>query len=162
MVASDACRGRLTCNLLIGQWTLDPIGETRGFSRGGQYAVRLALIVDMQVVLSVIGCPNLPVKSAEPDGPKGGIFVAVKCQGAEQVCNGPCSRFLLLLADTHRRRTQAINFLEFIEAAHASSVLFSCLMSSSTVKTVPPVRMAKTPRIDLRLSRTPGALIAIT
>jgi len=37
--------------------------------------VCLALIVDGQVVLGVIGCPNLSVKSAEPDGPKGCIFV---------------------------------------------------------------------------------------
>ena len=71
--------------LLIGRWTLDPIDGTKGFLRGGQYAVCLALIVDGQVVLGVIGCPNLPVKSAEPDGPRGCIFVAVKGQGAEQV-----------------------------------------------------------------------------
>ena len=71
--------------LLIGRWTLDPIDGTKGFLRGGQYAVCLALIVDGRVVLGVIGCPNLPVKSAEPDGPRGCIFVAVKDQGAEQV-----------------------------------------------------------------------------
>ena len=47
-------------------WTLDPIDGTKGFLRGGQYAVCLALIVDGDVKLGVIGCPNLPVDNSEP------------------------------------------------------------------------------------------------
>jgi 3'(2'), 5'-bisphosphate nucleotidase len=41
-------------------WTLDPIDGTKGFLRGGQYAVCLALLIDARVELGVIGCPNLP------------------------------------------------------------------------------------------------------
>jgi 3'-phosphoadenosine 5'-phosphosulfate (PAPS) 3'-phosphatase len=41
-------------------WTLDPIDGTKGFLRGWQYAVCLALLVDARVELGVIGCPNLP------------------------------------------------------------------------------------------------------
>ena len=40
-------------------WTLDPIDGTKGFLRGDQYAVALALIVGGQVQLGVLGCPNL-------------------------------------------------------------------------------------------------------
>ncbi|MEM6394157.1 MAG: 3'(2'),5'-bisphosphate nucleotidase [Planctomycetota bacterium] len=40
-------------------WTLDPIDGTKGFLRGQQYAVALGLIEDGQVVLGVLGCPNL-------------------------------------------------------------------------------------------------------
>lgn len=40
-------------------WALDPIDGTKGFLRGGQYAVCLALIVDGHVKVGVIGCPNL-------------------------------------------------------------------------------------------------------
>jgi 3'(2'), 5'-bisphosphate nucleotidase len=40
-------------------WTLDPIDGTKGFLRGEQYAVALALVEDGQVVLGVLGCPNL-------------------------------------------------------------------------------------------------------
>ncbi|KAH9979513.1 hypothetical protein BGW80DRAFT_1435017 [Lactifluus volemus] len=47
-------------------WTLDPIDGTKGFLRGGQYAVCLALLVDAHVELGVIGCPNLPVTVATP------------------------------------------------------------------------------------------------
>ena len=40
-------------------WTLDPIDGTKGFLRGEQYAVALGLIEDGEVVLGVLGCPNL-------------------------------------------------------------------------------------------------------
>ena len=42
-------------------WALDPIDGTKGFLRGGQYAVCLGLIVDGDVKVGAIGCPNLPV-----------------------------------------------------------------------------------------------------
>ena len=68
-------------------WALDPIDGTKGFLRGEQYAVCLALIVDSVVQVGVIGCPNLPQNPAEPDGSRGCLFVAVRGQGAEQVCD---------------------------------------------------------------------------
>lgn len=40
-------------------WTLDPIDGTKGFIRGDQYAVALALIVEGQVTFGILGCPNL-------------------------------------------------------------------------------------------------------
>lgn len=70
---------------LKGHWALDPIDGTKGFLRGGQYAVCLGLLVDGQVEVGVMGCPNLPVNPKEPEGEKGVIFVAVKGQGAFQV-----------------------------------------------------------------------------
>jgi 3'(2'), 5'-bisphosphate nucleotidase len=60
-------------------WALDPIDGTKGFLRGDQYAIALALIEDGEVILGVLGCPNLP----RPDGEKGSIFVAAKGQGVE-------------------------------------------------------------------------------
>ncbi len=55
-------------------WTLDPIDGTKGFLRGDQYAIALALIERGEVVLGVLGCPNL----ANPDGSTGATFVAVE------------------------------------------------------------------------------------
>jgi 3'(2'), 5'-bisphosphate nucleotidase len=54
-------------------WTVDPVDGTKGFLRGGQYAVALALIVGGQVQVGVLGCPNL-------DG--GVIFSAVRGSGS--------------------------------------------------------------------------------
>lgn len=48
-------------------WCLDPIDGTKGFLRGrlegGQYCIALTLIEDGTPVVSVLGCPNLPLPS---------------------------------------------------------------------------------------------------
>lgn len=74
-------------------WALDPIDGTKGFLRGGQYAVCLALMVDGVPTVGVLGCPNLPIDDQAPldssigtdadsgEG-KGVLFSAVKGQGA--------------------------------------------------------------------------------
>lgn len=62
-------------------WTLDPIDGTKGFLRGEQYAVALALIEGGQVVLAAIACPNLP---AAPGGVGGTLVWAVRGEGAWQ------------------------------------------------------------------------------
>lgn len=66
-------------------WALDPIDGTKGFLRGAQFAVCLALVENGKVVLGVIGCPNLAENIASNDeqtGIKGGLFSAVKGLGA--------------------------------------------------------------------------------
>ncbi len=68
-------------------WTIDPVDGTKGFLRGDQYAVCVSLIVDSEVKLGVIGCPNLPVDQDDPEGKRGCIFVAVKGHGTRQVCH---------------------------------------------------------------------------
>ncbi len=60
-------------------WTLDPIDGTKGFLRGQQYAVALALIEEGQVVLGVLGCPNL----AGANGATGVLMAAVRGQGGK-------------------------------------------------------------------------------
>jgi 3'(2'), 5'-bisphosphate nucleotidase len=61
-------------------WTLDPIDGTKGFLRGEQYAVALALIEDGQVVAGLLGCPNLP----DAAGGRGLLFSAVRGEGARR------------------------------------------------------------------------------
>lgn len=63
-------------------WTLDPIDGTKGFLRGEQYAVALALIVDGMVQLGVLGCPNLTHSSQLELGGPGSLVVAVRDQGS--------------------------------------------------------------------------------
>lgn len=57
-------------------WTLDPIDGTKGFLRMEQYAIALALIEDNQVILGVLGCPNLMSNDSI-----GSLFVAERGQG---------------------------------------------------------------------------------
>jgi len=61
-------------------WALDPIDGTKGFLRGDQYAVALALIEDGRVRLGVLGCPSLPLLSLQGQG--GSLFVGVRGQGS--------------------------------------------------------------------------------
>jgi len=63
-------------------WVLDPIDGTKGFLRGDQYVVALALVEDGKVVLGALGCPNLS-RDMEPDvGGTGAVAIAVRGQGA--------------------------------------------------------------------------------
>lgn len=99
-------------------WTIDPIDGTKGFLRKDQYAVALALVEEGEVVLGVLGCPNLPLNGLEPHGIRGSLFVAVKGKGA----------FIRGLEETEERRirvdslsdpSQAL-FCESVESSHAS------------------------------------------
>lgn len=66
-------------------WVLDPIDGTKGFVRGDQYAIALALIEDGDIKVAVMGCPALPVDWRQPEGDRGVLFVAVRGQGSEQL-----------------------------------------------------------------------------
>jgi len=63
-------------------WVLDPIDGTKGFLRGDQYAVALALVDGGQVVVGVLGCPNLSAPSNLEPSDKGWIFGATRNGGA--------------------------------------------------------------------------------
>jgi 3'(2'), 5'-bisphosphate nucleotidase len=60
-------------------WTVDPIDGTKGFLRGEQYAVALGLIEDGEVVLGVLGCPNLPCEAGV-----GALFSALRGEPARE------------------------------------------------------------------------------
>jgi 3'(2'), 5'-bisphosphate nucleotidase len=63
-------------------WTLDPIDGTKGFLRGDQYAVALALVEDGQVQIGVLGCPNLSDGYRPDHGGEGTLAVAVRGMGS--------------------------------------------------------------------------------
>jgi len=61
-------------------WTLDPIDGTKGFLRGGQYAIALALIVDGRIEVAALACPNLAADTGADAA--GAIASAVRGRGA--------------------------------------------------------------------------------
>jgi HAL2 family 3'(2'),5'-bisphosphate nucleotidase len=63
-------------------WAIDPIDGTKGFLRGEQYAIALALVKKGEVVMGVMACPNFPVDIEHPAGGTGCVFHAIKGQGA--------------------------------------------------------------------------------
>jgi 3'(2'), 5'-bisphosphate nucleotidase len=110
--------GARPCDFTKRYWTLDPIDGTKGFLRGDQYAVALALIEQGQPVLGVLGCPNLPLDIHRPERGQGCLFVAVAGQGA----------FMRTLAEPSETRIhvdaitdpQQAVLCESVEADHAS------------------------------------------
>ncbi|KAJ1730803.1 3'(2'),5'-bisphosphate nucleotidase [Coemansia biformis] len=101
-------------------WTLDPIDGTKGFLRGEQFAVCLALIIDGKVSLGVVGCPNLPFDMSRPTEDRGVLAVAVEGQGAFQ-------RRLHADGDAEERmhassvaNARDASFCESVEAGHSS------------------------------------------
>lgn len=100
-------------------WALDPIDGTKGFLRGGQYAVCLGLIKDSQVVLGVISCPNLPVDSTQESGDRGVLFTAVKAEGAFcQELQGQSEP--KRIAMNALNNTKDASFCESVEAGHSA------------------------------------------
>lgn len=57
-------------------WTLDPIDGTKGFLRGGQYAIALAFIQNGKVELAALGCPELELQAHKGLGKGVGVFAA--------------------------------------------------------------------------------------
>lgn len=83
-------------------WTLDPVDGTKGYLRGGHYAVALALLVEGRPVLGVLGCPGL-----------GGVYTAVVGGAATKVGTGP-------VAVSTRDALADYRMCESVEAAHSA------------------------------------------
>jgi 3'(2'), 5'-bisphosphate nucleotidase len=63
-------------------WTLDPIDGTKGFLRGDQYAVALALVQNGRVMVGALGCPELERAREPKRGGVGTVLCAVRGGGA--------------------------------------------------------------------------------
>ena len=99
-------------------WTLDPIDGTKGFLRGEQYAVALALIENGQVVLGVLGCPDLALDLDNPGGEKGCLLYGVKGQGSNVGLLAENSANSIFVSDISD--TKDASFCESVESGHSS------------------------------------------
>lgn len=120
-------------------WTLDPIDGTKGFLRGEQYAVALALVENGEVVLGVLGCPNLPVDPKDPQSEKGCILFAVKGQGAFQAPLGDISAAVSISTDSVDDPAKAV-FCESVESGHTAHGR-SATIAKALGTSVDPFRM---------------------
>jgi len=98
-------------------WVLDPVDGTKGFLRGQQYAIALALVENGRVVVGALGCPNLPDPGERGNG-SGWIFHASVDAGA---WGGPADGgdVAPAVVDEITDSSQAI-VCESVEAAHAA------------------------------------------
>lgn len=99
-------------------WTLDPIDGTKGFLRGEQYAVALALIENGEVVLGVLGCPDLPHEYGNPESKTGCILWSVKGQGSYMKPLGESESTQISVSDIVDSKDAS--FCESVESSHSS------------------------------------------
>jgi HAL2 family 3'(2'),5'-bisphosphate nucleotidase len=95
-------------------WTLDPIDGTKGFLRGEQYAVALALIEKGEIILGVLGCPNLDFDKKNP----GTLLYATRGNGAI-ACSFSMDKSKSLTV-SKLKNDEKIRFLESVERGHAN------------------------------------------
>jgi 3'-phosphoadenosine 5'-phosphosulfate (PAPS) 3'-phosphatase len=98
-------------------WTIDPLDGTKGYLRGGQFAIALALLEDGVPVLGVLGLPRL---EGEGDGSGAGVVVAAaRGLGAMQagMDGGPWTR----VAARAWRPGAAIRLAGSVERAHSTT-----------------------------------------
>jgi 3'(2'), 5'-bisphosphate nucleotidase len=112
-------------------WTVDPIDGTKGFLRGEQYAVALALIVDGQVAVAALACPNLPAnlapersKDADSGGAilwavRGGGAFVVPC-GEDSLDSPPTIDQTLAIAVSLQDSLANARFCESVESGHSA------------------------------------------
>ncbi|KAJ5773086.1 3(2)-5 -bisphosphate nucleotidase HAL2 [Penicillium paradoxum] len=113
-------------------WALDPIDGTKGFLRGGQYAVCLGLMVDGDVKVGAIGTPNLPVDDAATldasigaqqaaTAGNGVLFSAVQGEGATSrpLASGTLATSKPISMRPVAKISDAV-FCEGVEAAHSA------------------------------------------
>ncbi|KAL5982705.1 hypothetical protein ACLOJK_016781 [Asimina triloba] len=126
-------------------WVLDPIDGTKGFLRGDQYAIALALLDEGRVVLGVLACPNLPPvpigRLCEPSfqSTVGCLLSAAVGAGTHmQLLDGSAPP--LKVHVTSIDNPSEASFFESFEAAHSLHGLSSSIAKKLGVQ-APPVRI---------------------
>ncbi len=92
-------------------WTLDPIDGTKGFLRGEQYAIALALVENGEPMCATLGCPNLP----NVDGTMGTILSVHNGKSETHGANNTVETIHV----SDRRDLATSRFCESVESAHS-------------------------------------------
>ena len=111
-----------------GFWTLDPIDGTKGFLRGGQYAVSLAYIERGEVIIGVLGSPNLARGFDRPfDQPDrhGCIHYALRNNGAFELPADEPDAHAVQLQPPARADGEPIRFAMSVEESHSDQNLMA-------------------------------------
>jgi 3'(2'), 5'-bisphosphate nucleotidase len=106
-----------------GYWTLDPIDGTKGFLRGEQYAIALAYVERGEVVLGVLGCPNLPRDMSLPlnrPDRHGSLYSAIRGQGLYELPADRPDEHPLRIMRPQRAEGEPMRLCASVEAAHTN------------------------------------------
>ncbi|MCE5278721.1 MAG: 3'(2'),5'-bisphosphate nucleotidase [Planctomycetaceae bacterium] len=112
------------------QWIVDPVDGTKGFLRREQYAIALALRIDGQIKVGVLGCPNLPAHN----GQIGCTFYATARGGAVEMPLGGEPRSLRVSRDAE------LVLAESVESGHTDHDRHAAIAARLKI-TRPSIRM---------------------
>ena len=122
LTAIDACDHDASGDVW---WTLDPVDGTKGFLRGGQYAIALGLIQDGEVEAGVLGCPNLSIDpavnpaTADREG-CGLLYAAQRGTGAWEFADGDPAASPLSITCPAWTPDKAIRCCASVESHHSN------------------------------------------
>ncbi|MBM4277366.1 MAG: 3'(2'),5'-bisphosphate nucleotidase [Deltaproteobacteria bacterium] len=119
-------------------WTLDPIDGTKGFLRGDQYAIALALIENGLVQLGLMACPNLYADKDRPDEKRGCLFFALRGMGSFQIGLKGEGRQTLSVSKVND--PEKALFTESVEQDHADHLTHLKIAQKLRI-TRPPLKM---------------------
>jgi 3'(2'), 5'-bisphosphate nucleotidase len=119
-------------------WALDPIDGTKGFLRGDQYAIALALIEKGKVTLGVLACPNLYTDIHHPFGEKGCLFLALRGKGSFQMDRSGANKRPIFVSKA-KSPSEAI-ITESVEPDHADHLTHQRLAQKLNISK-PSLRM---------------------
>lgn len=108
---------------LHGFWTLDPIDGTKGFLRGGQYAVSLAWIENGSPVMGTLGCPNLSAdfgRAFDDPDPKGVLYAAYVGEGVWELPADDVHAHGTRVTRLDPAEGEPVRLCESVETAHTS------------------------------------------
>lgn len=121
------------------RWVVDPIDGTKGFIRGDQFAVAVALVVDGEPVVGALSCPLLPFGHNGASEARGIVAVAVKGQGATiepLIGEGP----VVPMQVSDRTETVSARIVESVETGHTDHDVSAAILETAGVGGQ-PVRM---------------------
>lgn len=133
-------------------WVLDPIDGTRGFVGLRQYAICLGMLQGGEVVLGVLGCPNMPtIPLVDADGGNGAASqVGMDGVGVLFAAQQGCGAAVAPLSDSGMPQhcisvaksgdVSQARFMESFESKH-SDHSFTAKLGASVGVSRPPLRL---------------------
>ena len=123
LAAIDACNHDATGDCW---WTLDPVDGTKGFLRGGQYAIALGLLQGGEVEAGVLGCPNLSIDPAKDPSTadragSGMLYAAQRALGAWEFKDGDPSAEPMRITCPAWSPDKAIRCCASVESHHSNT-----------------------------------------
>jgi len=132
--AIDACNHDATGDCW---WTLDPVDGTKGFLRGGQYAIALGLLRGGVVETGILGCPNLSIDPANDPAMAdrtgcGLLYAAERGNGSWEFPDGDPGATPLRITCPEWSTHKAIRCCASVESHHSNKGQTSALLERFT------------------------------